>query len=123
MRFDDSLMRAIEQLAQAVARIFKRVQSGEHAQAEAELSEAYDALLGADRVFLGMVDAVTLSNLLGSAEKTCLLAKLSLLEARVREARGEVQAATALRARARALSALARDADAKVACDLSTLEG
>lgn len=123
MRFDDFLMRAVEQLAQAVARILKRVQAGEHAQAETELSQAYDALLGGDRVFLGMIDAATLSNLLGSADKTCLLAKLSLLEARVVEARGDAQAGAQLRARAHALSRLAREADPKVACDLSALEG
>ena len=123
MRFDDYLMRAIEQLVQAVARILKRVEAGEHDEAKAELSDAYDTLLGGDRVFLGMVDAATLANLLGSPAKTCLLAKLSLLEARLLEARGDPRGAASLRTRASELSALAREADPKLACDLSEIEG
>jgi hypothetical protein len=122
VRFDDFILRAIAQLAQAVARILKRVQAGEHVEARAELSEAYDALLGADRVFLGMVDAATLANLLGSPDKTCLLAKLSLLEARLAEAHGDAMQAEQLRARARTLSALAREADGGLPCDLGPLD-
>ena len=123
MRFDDYLMRAIEQLAQAVARILRRLEAGEHEQAETELAQAYDTLLGGDRVFLGMVDAATLANLLGSAEKTCLLAKLSLIEARLLETRGDALGAAKLRTRASALSALARAADPKIPCDLTDVDG
>jgi hypothetical protein len=59
VRFDDYLMRMVQQLAQAVARIVKRLEAGEQAEAQTELSAAYDALLGGDRVFLGMVDAAS----------------------------------------------------------------
>jgi hypothetical protein len=124
MRFDDYLLRAIEELAQAVARIVRSLRGGDIQQAEQELSQSYDALLGADRVFLDMVDAGTLANLLGSPAKVRVLAQLSALEAELARRRGDDSLAERLKQRAHALAAIAhredpQDDDDRLLSDLS----
>lgn len=111
MRFDDYLLRAIEQLSLMIAAIVAKLRAGDVDDAERELAHAYDALLGGDRVFLDMVDAETLARVLGSPEKTRLLAQLSHLEAQACERKGDSLRAEGLRQRARDLLAIAhRDA-------------
>jgi hypothetical protein len=114
VRFDDYVLRAIEQLSQAIASILCALKAGSVDEAEAQLASAYEALLASDQVFLGMVDSATLANLLGSPEKVRILAKLSLLEARAVEARGENPRAAQLRSRARELAQLAQRDDPRV---------
>ena len=100
MRFDDFVLRAIEQLSQAVASILKLARAGMVDDAARELEAAYGALLGENRVFLGMVDSATLAHLLGSPEKTRLLAELSAAEAELCERRGEHERSARLARRA-----------------------
>jgi hypothetical protein len=124
MRFDDYLLRAIEQLSQAIARIVRALRGGDAEQAEQELSQAYDALLGGDRIFLDMVDAATLANLLGSPAKVRVLARLSALEAELARGRGDDALAERLKQRAHALAAIAhredpQDGDDQLLSDLS----
>lgn len=111
MRLDDYLMRTIEQFGQLIAAMVGKLNDGSVDEAEQELTQAYDALLGGDRVFLEMVDAQTLAHLLGSPEKVRVLSRLSRVEARIRQHRGEPELAARLEARAQALSALAQRAD------------
>jgi len=111
MRFDDFLMRAIQQLTQAIARILRLSREDRLEEAEAELGRAYDELLGPDRVYLEMVDPATLGNLLGTPEKTRVLAKLSMLEAGLALRRGDTARAARLEARARTLRDHAHDED------------
>jgi hypothetical protein len=101
-------MRAVEQLSALIAAIVGKLKAGSVDEAEQDLSQAYDTLLGGDRVFLDMVDARTLANLLGSPEKTRLLAKLSQIEAKVSEHRGDLARSERLMQRAKELAAIAR---------------
>lgn len=103
MRFDDFVLRAIEQLSQAIAAILGALRRGDDASAEEQLESAYDALLASDRVFLDMVDDATLANVLGSPAKVRALAQLSVLDARLSERRGDMTRAARLRTRARTL--------------------
>jgi hypothetical protein len=111
VRFDDYLMRAIEQLTQAIAHILRLSKAGMNDEAESELSDAYGKLLGNDRVFLDMVDSNTLANLLGSPDKVRVLAKLSALDAQLAERRGDGTRSALLRARAEQLRAIAQRDD------------
>lgn len=128
MRFDDYLMRMVAQLTQAIARIVRRADSGERAEAREELAEAYTALLGNDRVFLDMVDTRTLARLVGSADKVRLLAKLSATEARIARLEAEPERARRLHERARELASIAHDeapedVDGALLAELETLAG
>lgn len=125
MRFDDYLLRTLEQFNKFVARIVKALRDEEEQVAESEIAGAYEALLGGDRVFLGMVDTATLANLLGSPEKVRVLARLSALEARLVEKQGDAVRAQRLQVRARELLAIAhrddpQDGDATLLVDLET---
>lgn len=111
MRLDDYLMRTIEQFGQMIAAMVGKLKAGSVDEAEQELAQAYDALLGGDRVFLDMVDAQTLAHLLGSPEKVRVLARLSRVEARIHGQRGDPGRVDRLEARAQALAALAQRAD------------
>lgn len=123
MRFDDYLLRTIEEFNKFVARIVKALREQEEQVAESEIAGAYEALLGGDRVFLGMVDAATLANLLGSADKVRVLARLSALEARLVASQGDAVRSERLLARAHELLAIAhrddpQEADATLLSDL-----
>ena len=111
MRFDDYLLRAIEQFTQSIARIVRALRGDQEEDAEREIAGAYDALLANDRVFLDMVDPGTLANLLGSPAKVRVLAQLSVLEAKLMQKRGDATRAAALHKRATALLALAHRED------------
>lgn len=108
MRFDDYVMRNVRALADAIGKILGLVKAGQNLEAETQVRAAYDTLLGGDAVFLGMVDTATLANLLGTPEKTGMLAKLSLAEARLAEAQGDDARAERLRTRARELAEVVR---------------
>lgn len=111
MKFDDYLLRAIEQFTKSIARIVRALRGEEHEEAEREIAGAYDALLANDRVFLDMVDPGTLANLLGSPNKVRVLAQLSALEGKLMQTRGEPARARVLEARALALLAIAHRED------------
>jgi hypothetical protein len=111
MKFDDYLLRALEQFTQSIARIVKALRGDDEELAESEIAGAYDALLGDNRVFLEMVDAGTLANLLGAPDKVRVLAQLSALEAKLLQRRGQPERAARLHERARALLAVARRDD------------
>jgi len=123
VRFDDYLLRALEQFTQAIARIVRALRGQDEQLAESEIAGAYEALLGGDKVFLDMVDANTLANLLGSPDKVRVLAKLSALEGQLATQRGDTARATRLQRRAQELVAIAhrqdpQDADAQLLDDL-----
>jgi hypothetical protein len=125
MRFDDYLLRTLEQFNKFVARIVKALRDEEEQVAESEIAGAYEALLGGDRVFLGMVDTATLANLLGSPDKVRVLARLSALEARLVEKQGDAVRGQRLLVRARELLAIAhrddpQDGDATLLTDLES---
>lgn len=125
MRFDDYLLRTLEQFNKFVARIVKALRDDEEQVAESEIAGAYEALLGGDRVFLGMVDTATLANLLGSPDKVRVLARLSALEARLVEKQGDAVRSQRLLVRARELLAIAhrddpQDGDATLLTDLQS---
>ena len=111
MRFDDYLLRALDEFNKAIARIVKALRQDDEQLSESEIAGAYEALLGGDRVFLGMVDAATLANLLGSPEKVRVLARLSALDARLAHKRGDSARAERLEARAHELLAIAHRDD------------
>ncbi|MDB4975646.1 MAG: hypothetical protein JWN48_3987 [Myxococcaceae bacterium] len=117
MRFDDYLLRAIEQFTQSIARIVRALRGDQEEEAEREIAGAYDALLGNDRVFLDMVDPATLANLLGSPAKVRVLAQLSTLEAKLLEKRGQAGRAQSLRERALTLLAIAGREDPQAGDD------
>ncbi|MDB4989507.1 MAG: hypothetical protein JWN04_4685 [Myxococcaceae bacterium] len=108
MKFDDYLLRAIEQFTQSIARIVRALRGEQDEEAEREIAGAYDALLASDRVFLEMVDPATLANLLGSPAKVRVLAKLSALESKLLQKRGDSARAAALQERAKTLLAIAQ---------------
>ena len=111
MKFDDYILRAIEQLSEAIASIVGALKRDKPREAEEQLQTAYDSLLAGDRVFLGMVDSATLANLLGSAPKVRALAQLSALEARIARQDGDAARAEQLAKRARELLAIAHRDD------------
>jgi hypothetical protein len=111
VRFDDYLLRALEQFTQSIARIVRALRGQDEELAEREIAGAYDALLGGDRVFLDMVDTDTLANLLGSPDKVRVLAKLSALEAELAQRRLDPARAERLQQRARDLVARAHRDD------------
>jgi hypothetical protein len=111
MKFDDYLLRAIEQFTQSIARIVRALRGDQEEDAEREIAGAYDSLLANDRVFLDMVDPATLANLLGSPAKVRVLAQLSALEAKLVLKRGDTTRAAALQKRATALLAIAHRED------------
>ncbi|MEY4511324.1 MAG: hypothetical protein RLZZ450_3446 [Pseudomonadota bacterium] len=125
MKFDDYLLRALEDFNKFVARIVKALRDDEEQIAESEIAGAYEALLGGDRVFLGMVDAATLANLLGSPDKVRVLARLSALDARLAHKRGDAARSQRLQVRARELLGIAhrddpQDGDDTLLVDLET---
>jgi hypothetical protein len=111
VKFDDYLLRALDQFNKLIARIVKALRDDDQELSEREIAGAYEALLGGDRVFLGMVDPETLANLLGSPDKVRVLARLSALEARLATKRGDDARASSLQTRARALLAIAHRTD------------
>ena len=126
MRFDDYLLRALDQFNKAIARIIKALREDDEQLSESEIAGAYEALLGGDRVFLGMVDAATLANLLGSPDKVRVLARLSALDARLALKRGDVTRSERLQTRAHELLAIAhrddpQEGDADLLSDLASL--
>lgn len=89
---NDYIMRIIEQLGRALAKITGLMSAGEHQRALAELRSAYD-LLGIDGHLLDVMSEARLAELLDHPEKIRAAAKLAVTEADIRQAQGDDRAA------------------------------
>lgn len=88
---NDYIMRIIEQLQQALAKITGLQSAGEHARALEELRKTYD-LLGIDHHLLDVMSEARLAELLDHPEKIRAAAKLALAEADIRKAQDDDRA-------------------------------
>lgn len=102
---DDWFLRQLHAAIEAIARAFTHVAAGDAELAEAEIEDAYAALLGPNRPLLGVVDPETLARLLGSEEAIRALARASEADAALRRALGDEPGGALCAARARALRA------------------
>jgi len=101
MRQRDYMLRMIEQLAEAIARIAGARAAGKLDEANLLVRETADGILGPMRSMLERVDAASAATLLGSRDKLCAYAALVSEEAKNAEAGGD--AARARRSFRRAL--------------------
>ena len=104
----DYLMRMIAALTQAIARIAGLSRAGKREDAEAELDEAYRAILGMARADAHRLSPSSLAMILGT-ERARFAADLCDAEADMLEAVGDTARGAARRARATAI----RDASLK----------
>lgn len=88
----DYIMRAVQQAAEALARVLRALLKKKDDEAEQALAEGY-AALGIDRELLLLLDATSLRSQLADDAKVAMAARLLLGDAQVRQARGEHQAA------------------------------
>lgn len=98
----DYVLRAIQQLAQAIGRILGLKRAGRLEEALAEVGVAADAIFGTLRSALDAIDPQSAARLLASREKIEAYAMLTAEEASIRRLMGE--AAQAARGELRALS-------------------
>lgn len=77
---DDWLHREIQKLADAIAKVMD-ARTGPTEQQDLAIDQAYDAILGPHRDFLGMVDEATLAGLLADEERVRALIELTALDA------------------------------------------
>jgi hypothetical protein len=99
----DVVLRWIEQLGRLVARLLGRGSPGDLAAARDQVDEAVASLLGPLAQLLPRLEADSAAELLGDPERTFAYAQLLDLDAAVRQAMGEPEAAREVRARAVAL--------------------
>ncbi|HEX3766549.1 MAG TPA: hypothetical protein VHW23_47975 [Kofleriaceae bacterium] len=110
---DDYILRMVQQLADAIARIAGLNQRGEHDQALTEADRAWGELLGDIPIELaGSVDSRTLAGLLRQPARIRLAHQLVHEQARALAARGDPAGATRRARRALELLLEARTADA-----------
>ena len=93
---NDYLLRMIQQLSEALARIAGLRVAGQHERALDELGKLYEEL-GTPREVVDVVDTATLVRLCGHPEKVRALAKVIREEAKIFEALGDPRAAARLR--------------------------
>jgi hypothetical protein len=77
----DYILRLIESVAAAVARVLKRRSEGDLAGARRELRQAMDEVLGPGAAMLPMVDSQTAVNLVSDPQRLVLYARLLELDA------------------------------------------
>ena len=109
----DYLMRAVQQVAQALARVLGLRQQNKQEEADRELDELYRGLVPFDRELLDVLDAQTLATMIRDPERIRAVCQLLAFEADEAERRGEP--ARAERGRRRAAALLAQvDEDGRV---------
>ena len=101
---DDFLMRTIQAIVAALARVMRLARRGETAQAQLELDAIYSGQLGFTREQLARLDASTVVSMLG-VERATAMVSLILAEAEVENAAGHADQAKALQQRALDLDA------------------
>jgi hypothetical protein len=107
---DDFLMRQVQQLSAAIARVFDGHAAGSIEEGLEELRAAGDALLGPNLSLVDILDAGSLGALLG-ADKMRALSRLRTAEAILHETDGDDARAGACRRDALDYGRWARDAD------------
>ena len=100
----DVVLRWIEQLGRLVARLLGRGSPGDLATAREQVDDAVVSLLGPLAQILPQLEADSAAELLGDPERIFAYAQLLDLDAAIRQAAGEPDAAEAGRARAVALA-------------------
>lgn len=105
MLFDDYVLRQVQKIAELAAAIAARASGQSHVELEAELAEAFRALLGMDRESADRLTPDGLARLLGEDRQIRALALLMQAQGDLCEARG--QPAAAMRSWERALALLA----------------
>jgi hypothetical protein len=108
---EDYLMRQIQQLADAIARIAGLNRRKDHEQALAEADQAWEALLDVPRALVHSVDTATLVGMLREPARLRLAARLFLEEARALTGRGDPVRAAVRSRRALELVLEARASD------------
>ena len=86
---EDYLMRLIQQMAEFVARVAGFNQKGEHDQALAAATRAWDELLDAPREVIAAVDSATLATMLRDPAKIRAAVQLCHEEGRALEGMGD----------------------------------
>jgi hypothetical protein len=89
---NDYLMRIVEQITEAMARIARLRDDRQHEAALRELEQAYE-LLGIDPRLLTTMSESQLADLLAHPDKIRLAARLTALEAEIRAAAGDERGA------------------------------
>ncbi len=95
----DFILRAVEQMARAIARIFRLKQEQRFDEAERAVADAYLDLFGIDPRFFPLMDARTVAEALGHPKKVAAFAELLGEEAAIAEARGDQERAAFLQRR------------------------
>jgi len=95
IRQRDYILRMIEQLSEAIARIAGARGAGKHEEALLIVRETADGILGPMRSMVEALDSASAAVLLSSAEKVGAYAALVAEEAATREAMGEARGASA----------------------------
>jgi hypothetical protein len=85
----DYIIRVIQQAVQAIGRMLRLIERGDHEAARVQAEEAYD-LLGVPADLAVRMDSPSLAMLLGQPEKIRLMAKLSWQEGQLLRATGDV---------------------------------
>jgi len=89
----DYILRIVEALAQAVARILTLRKAGDTAEARQEIARTAGSLFGLDLGLIELIGPAGVAAQLGHAEKVEALAKLVDVKAEVERAAGEAAAA------------------------------
>jgi hypothetical protein len=109
--FDDYVMRQIKKIGELAAALAAGLSGRTYESAEAELDEAYRALLGMERALADRMSAESLARLLGDPDQTRALALLMKAHGDLCASRGELDAAARLFAKGLGLLAFAEDAE------------
>jgi hypothetical protein len=99
----DYVMRAVKQVAQALARVLGLRQLGKQEEADRELDELYRGLVPFDRELLHLLDPQTLAGMIREPERVVAICRLLAFEADEADQRGEPERAQRGRRRALAL--------------------
>jgi hypothetical protein len=107
---NDYIMRLIEQVVRAIARMLQLTEKGEFDQAIKKADDVYD-MLGVNKDLLDAMDTPSLANLLGHPDKMRLVARVCREEARVHKMKGDPLSAQNRNRKALELFLEARAAD------------
>jgi hypothetical protein len=99
----DYVMRAVKQVAEALARVLGLRQLGKQEEADRELDELYRGLVPFDRELLQLLDPQTLVGMIRDPERVHGICRLLAFEADEAEKRSELERAQRGRRRALAL--------------------
>lgn len=104
---DDWLLRVIQEVADALARIVAKKKAGQHEEALEEVDEAMRELMGRNASLVRVLDAATIAHMCPNAQTVRALADLRREEADLKERLGERAAARQAAGNALALYELA----------------